>query len=51
MLVCSNEKFLGEKIKLIIDSDIKASVGSTKFALRENKVYVFDKKTEKRIEF
>src|SRR5574344_2065332 len=51
MLVCSNKEFIGEKIKIIIDSDVEAKVGATNLKLRENKVYVFDKKTEERIYF
>jgi len=51
MLVCSNKEFIGEKIKIIIDSDVEAKVGATNLKLRENKVYVFYKKTEERIYF
>ncbi len=48
-LVAKHDKFLGEDIKVIVDSDIKAKVGIMKFALRPNKVFVFDGETEERI--
>ena len=48
-LICSSPYLIGEKIKIIIDSDIDAKVGNIKFALRYNKVFVFDGKTEERI--
>ncbi|MFA6666945.1 MAG: ABC transporter ATP-binding protein [Bacilli bacterium] len=51
MLVCANKNFLGERIKLIVDSDVNAKVGKTEFKLRGNKVFIFDKKTEERIYF
>ena len=50
-LVCSHPQFLGDKIKIIADSDTKVSLGKVKFGLRLNKVFLFDGKTEKRIEF
>lgn len=48
-LVCSSPYFVGNKLKIIIDSDIDAKIGKIKFGLRPNKVYVFDGKTEERI--
>ena len=48
-LVCSHENFLGNEIKVIIDSDIDVKTGDVKFALRANKVFVFDGETQKRI--
>ncbi|MCR4561823.1 MAG: ATP-binding cassette domain-containing protein [Bacilli bacterium] len=50
-LVCSSEYELNTPLKLIIDSDIEAKEGPIKFALRKNKVFVFDKDTEERINF
>ncbi len=50
-LVCSHPAFVGQKIKIIVDSDIQVSLGSVRFALRTNKVFLFDAKTEERIEF
>ena len=51
-LICSSPYLIGEnKLKIIIDSDIDAKVGSIKFALRTNKIYVFDGETEQRIKF
>ncbi len=49
LLICSSPWLVGEKSKIIIDSDIDAKVGEVKFALRYNKVFVFDGKTEERI--
>lgn len=48
-LVCASPYLIGEKIKIIIDSDIDAKIGDIKFALRKNKVFVFDGTTEERI--
>ncbi len=48
-LVCSSPYFEGDKLKIIIDSDIEAAPGPIKFGLRPNKVYVFDQNTEERI--
>ncbi len=48
-LVAGHGKFLGEDIKVIVDSDIKAHVGVMKFAIRPNKIFVFDGETEERI--
>ncbi len=48
-LVCSSPYFEGDKLKIIIDSDIEATTGPIKFGLRPNKVYVFDEKSEERI--
>lgn len=51
-LICSSPYHVGdEKIKLIIDSDLKPTVGDIKFAIRPTKVFLFDGQTEKRIEF
>ncbi len=50
-LVCSNPAFVGEKIKIIVDSDIKVSVGKVKFGIRPNKIFLFDGQTEQRIRF
>ena len=50
-LVCSSPYFVGNKLKIIIDSDINATTGKIKFGLRTNKIYVFDEKTEERIYF
>ncbi|MFA6754883.1 MAG: ABC transporter ATP-binding protein [Bacilli bacterium] len=50
-LVCSHPEFVGEKIKIIVDSDTEVKLGNCKVAIRPTKVFVFDGKTEKRIEF
>jgi multiple sugar transport system ATP-binding protein len=50
-LICDHRKKTGEMIKIIIDSDIDARPGKIKFALRRNKVYLFDGKTEERVYF
>ena len=48
-LICSHEAMEGDKLKLIVDSDLEVSEGKIKFALRKNKVFLFDKETEERI--
>jgi multiple sugar transport system ATP-binding protein len=48
-LVCSSPYLIGQQIKIIIDSDIKAQKGDIRFAIRPTKIYVFDHTTEKRI--
>jgi len=48
-LICSHFNYLGEEIKAIIDSDIEIKIGKNKFAIKPNKVYVFDGETEERI--
>ncbi len=50
-LVCKHDKFIGEDIKIIIDSDIKVTIGENKFAIKPNKIFIFDGKTEERIYF
>ncbi len=49
--VCSHPSFQGEKIKIIVDSDVQSSLGDRTFGLRMNKVFLFDGKTEERIFF
>lgn len=48
-LICSSPFLVGDKIKIIIDSDLNPQIGNIKFALRKNKVFIFDGKTEERI--
>ncbi|MCI7220706.1 MAG: ABC transporter ATP-binding protein [Candidatus Enterosoma sp.] len=48
-LVCSSPFFVGDKIKIIIDSDITPWIGTIKFSIRDSKLYVFDEKSEERI--
>ncbi len=50
-LICSNPFFVGDKIKIIVDSDLNPQVGDIKFALRSTKVFVFDGESEERIDF
>ncbi len=50
-LICSHPSFTGNQLKIIIDSEIEASLGQAKFDLRPSKIYVFDKNTEERIRF
>ncbi len=50
-LICSNPFFVGDKIKIIVDSDLNPKVGDIKFALRSTKVFVFDGESEERIDF
>lgn len=50
-LICSHPDHEGEeKIKIIVDSDLKPTIGKTKFAIRPTKLFVFDRQTEERIE-
>ena len=49
-IVCSNKFLDQDEAKLIIDSDVKVSLGDNKFTYRSNKIFVFDGKSEERIE-
>ena len=46
-----HDKFLGEQIKVIIDSDIPVSVGKVSLSIRKNKIFLFDYESEERIYF
>jgi multiple sugar transport system ATP-binding protein len=48
-LICSSPYLIGDKIKIIIDSDLKVAPGIIRFAVRPTKIFVFDAKTEERI--
>ena len=48
-LICSSPYLVGERIKIIIDSDIDAKIGDIKFAVRPTKIYAFDHNTQERI--
>ncbi len=48
-LVCSHPQFIGENIKVIIDSSIKVALGENSFAIKPEKLFVFDGETEERI--
>jgi len=50
-LIGRHPSFVGEKIKAILDSDNRLTVGKSRFLLRPNKVFLFDGKTEERIRF
>ncbi len=50
-LVASHDSFLGEQIKVIIDSDIPVSVGDVSLSIRKNKMFLFDHDSEERIYF
>ncbi len=50
-LVAMHESFLGEQIKVIIDSDIPVSVGDVSLSIRKNKIFLFDYESEERIYF
>lgn len=49
-LIASHQDFVGDQIKIIIDSDIAVSTGEVKLSLRPNKVFLFDHESEERIE-
>ena len=48
-LICSHPSFLGEEIKIIIDGLVKVNVGVNKFAIKKEKIFIFDYETEERI--
>ncbi len=48
-LVCSHPKMEGSKLKLVVDSDLEIEEGQIKFALRNNKVFIFDMESEERL--
>ena len=48
-LVGEHDYLLGDEAKIIVDSDIKATIGTMKFAIRPNKIFVFDGESEERI--
>ncbi len=50
-LYCTHPNMDGDRVKLVIDSDIDAKPGKIRFALRRNKVFLFSKEDEKRILF
>ena len=50
-LIAMHDKFLGEQIKVIIDSDIPVSVGKVSLSIRKNKIFLFDYESEERIYF
>ena len=50
-LIAKHDSMTGEQVKVIIDSDVKVDVGPFALPLRLNKVFLFDHKSEERIEF
>ncbi len=50
-LYCSHPQMEGEKIKLVVDSDLRVEPGTIKFALRRSKIYLFSASDGKRIRF
>ena len=48
-LVCNHKESFSEVIKIIVDSTIKVTTGINKFAIKPEKIFVFDSKTEERI--
>lgn len=50
-LVAMHDSFLGEQIKVIIDSDIPVSVGDVSLSIKKNKIFLFDYESEERIYF
>ena len=48
-LVCSDPNFVGENIKVIIDSSIKVGLDNEFFQVKPEKMFVFDAETEERI--
>ncbi len=50
-LIAKHPSYIGDEIKMIIDSDIACKIGKMKFGIRPNKIFVFDHDSETRIEF
>ena len=50
-LVASHPSFLGDEIKIIVDSDIPVNIGKLALSLRKNKIFLFDHESEERVEF
>ncbi len=50
-LIAKHPSYIGDEIKIIIDSDIACKIGKMKFGIRPNKIFVFDHESEERIEF
>lgn len=50
-LVGTHHDFIGEQIKVIIDSDVPVSVGDVSLSIRKNKMFLFDHESEERIYF
>ncbi len=50
-LVGTHHDFIGEQIKVIIDSDVPVSLGDVSLSIRKNKMFLFDYESEERIYF
>jgi multiple sugar transport system ATP-binding protein len=51
-LICTNENYIGDsKMKVIIDNDLKPRIGRCKFGIKPTKMFIFDAKSEERIDF
>lgn len=48
-LICTHPALASGQVKLMVDADIKVSLGKYKFAIRPNKIFLFDGKSEDRI--
>ena len=48
-LVCAHPCFVGDKIKIIVSSDLDVKPGKIKVGIKENKMFIFDGETEERI--
>lgn len=48
-LVCNHPCFIGDKIKIIISSDLDVKPGKIKVGIKESKMFIFDGETEERI--
>ncbi len=48
-LTLEHDSFLGEEIKIVVDSDLALSIATYRFKVKENKMFVFDKESEERI--
>ncbi len=48
-LVCNHPCFTGDKIKVIISSDLDVKPGKIKVGIKESKMFIFDGETEERI--
>ncbi len=50
-LIGNHPSFVGDQLKITIDSEAQVSPGVHSFLLRPSKIYLFDRKTEERIRF
>ena len=50
-VIAKHPEFVGDQLKITVDSEWKVPLDMTTFLLRPSKVYLFDRKTEERLRF